>query len=53
MLTHVMYNKSTAAALQVASELTIKKKDNFFAIAYPTLLSNFSRLFNKYSRSIF
>ncbi len=41
MLTHVMYNKSTAAVLQVASEITIKKKDNFFAIAHPTLLSNF------------
>lgn len=41
MFTIPQYNNSTAAAIQVAAETTLKKKHNFFSIAYPERLSNF------------
>lgn len=42
---HTMYNNSNAAALQMAAEYTLKKGDKYFAIAYPSGLSNFSGSF--------
>lgn len=41
MFTIPNYNNSTAAAIQVAAETTLKKKHNYFSIAYPEKLSNF------------
>jgi len=41
MATQSSFNNSTIAGLQVASELTLKKKDNYFAIAHPSTLSSF------------
>lgn len=42
---HNMYNNANATALQMAAEYTIKKGDKYFAIAYPSGLSNFSGSF--------
>lgn len=42
---HTVYNNSNAAALQMAAEYTLKKGDKYFAIAYPSGLSNFSGSF--------
>jgi hypothetical protein len=41
MLIHTMYNNSNAAVLQMAAQYTLKKGDNYFAIAYPNKISNY------------
>jgi hypothetical protein len=41
MLTTGAFNNSTAAAIQVAAEATLKREHNYFAIVLPEQISNF------------